>query len=196
MKMKNTNPDIDLFLKKEKKWKEEMTLLREIILECSLSEELKWRLPCYTFNESNVVIIQGFKDYCAAMFFKGALLNDTKGLLKSPGNSQAARQFRFTTTQEIIKNRSKLKSFIKEAIKVEKAGQKVTLKKTEDYHVPKEFQNRLDKNERLKAAFNALTPGRQRAYLFYFSSAKQSKTVEARIEKCMNQILQGKGLKD
>ena len=194
--MKNTNSDVAKFLKQAKKWKEEMSLLREIILECDLTEDYKWRLPCYTLHESNIAIIQNFKEYCAVMFFKGALLKDTKGLLKSPGNSQAARQFRFSNTQEIIKNKSALKSFIKEAIKIENSGQKVALKKTEDYSVPKEFQDKLDKNSKLKMAFHALTPGRQRAYLVYFSGAKQSKTIEARIEKCLKQILDGKGLKD
>lgn len=194
--MERKNPKIDTFLEQEKNWQEEMALIRKIILECGLSEELKWRLPCYMHDESNIVIIQGFKEYCAVMFFKGALLKDTKGILVSPGNSQAARQLRFTNTKEIIKLKSVLKSYIKEAIKVEKSGLKVTLKKTEDYKIPREFQNKLDKNSKLKAAFNALTPGRQRAYLFYFSEAKQSKTIEARVEKCIKQIIDGKGLKD
>lgn len=194
--MTEKNSKVNAFLEKEKKWQKEMTLLRKVILECNLTEELKWRLPCYTLDEKNIVIIQGFKEYCAVMFFKGALLKDTKKILKAPGNSQAARQIRVTNTQEITKLKSVIKSYIKEAIKVEEAGLKVTLKKTSDYKVPKEFQNKLDKNAKLKTAFNALTPGRQRAYLFYFSGAKQSKTIEDRIEKCTKKILAGKGLKE
>lgn len=173
-----------------------MKELRAIALDCGLTEELKWRLPCYTFEEANIVIIQGFKEYCALMFFKGALLKDTKKILKAPGSSQAARQARFTNVKEIAKLKSTLKSYIKEAIKAEKAGLKVELKETKDFEVPEEFQKKLDGSAKLKAAFEKLTPGRQRGYLFYFSGAKQSKTRESRIEKCMPQILKGKGLND
>lgn len=190
------NPKIDTFLKQAKKWKEEMTLMRRIIFECGLTEELKWRLPCYTLEGTNIAIIQPFKEYCAVMFFNGALLKDTKGLLKTPGVSQVVRQLRFTNKEELLKQKAILKSYVKESIKVEKAGLKVTLKKTEEYEVPKEFQSQLNKNAKLKAAFKALTPGRQRAYLFYFSGAKQAKTIEARVQKCMKLILKGKGLYD
>lgn len=190
------NPKIDRYLKHVKNWQEEMEELRGIVLDCGLTEELKWRLPCYTFEESNVVIIQGFKDYCALMFFKGALLKDSKKILKAPGSSQAARQLRFTSVKDIQKMRSTIKSYIQEAIKIEKAGLKVELKKTSDFKVPEEFQTKLNEMPKLKTAFQNLTPGRQRAYLFYFSGAKQSKTRESRIEKCMKQILSGKGLND
>lgn len=190
------NPKIDTFLKKAKKWDEEMIIMRKIILETSLTEEFKWRLPCYTLDGTNIVIIQPFKEYCAVMFFNGALLKDTKGLLQTPGHSQVVRQLRFTSKDELIKKKTVLKSYIKESIKVEKAGLKVELKKTEDYPVPKEFQVQLKKNAKFKAAFKALTPGRQRAYLFYFAGAKQVKTIEARVQKCMKLILQGKGLND
>lgn len=190
------NSKIDRFFKKAKSWDEEMTILREIILECSLTEELKWRLPCYTMNDCNIVIIQPFKNYFAVMFFKGSLLKDPKKILVAPGSSQATRQIRFTNSQEVVKMKSIIKSYIKEAIKIEKAGQKVELKKTKDFEVPEEFQKKLVKNKKLKVAFEALTPGRQRAYLFYFSSAKQSSTRETRVEKCIQQILKGIGLND
>lgn len=190
------NPKIDRLLNHAKTWQEEMKTLRKIVLECGLTEELKWRLPCYTFEDNNIVIIQGFKEYCALMFFKGALLKDPKSVLSRPGSSQAARQIRFTNTQEIMKMKSILKTYIKEAIRIEKSGLRVELKKTEDFEVPEEFQKKLDKDPRLKKAFETLTPGRQRAYLLYFSAAKQSKTRESRIEKYLKQILNGKGLND
>lgn len=190
------NPKIDKFLNQAKSWKEEMKTLREVILETGLNEDLKWRLPCYTIDDSNIVIIQPFKNYFAVMFFKGALLKDPKKILIPPGNSQAARQIRFTNSQEVEKMKSTIKSYIKEAVKIEKAGLKVELKKTEDYEVPEEFQRQLDKNKKLAKAFAALTPGRQKGYLYFFSSAKQSATREARVEKCKQQILDGKGLKE
>jgi len=191
------NPKVDFFFSKAKKWKEEFERLRAIVLDCGLSEELKWGKPCYTFQKSNIVLIHGFKDYCALLFFKGALLKDAKGILvQQTENVQAARQVRFTNVREIVKMEPVLKAYIKEAIEVERAGLNVTYKKTSEFKVPEEFQNKLDEIPALKAAFDALTPGRQRGYLFYFSQAKQSKTRESRVEKCMQQILSGKGLDD
>ena len=191
------NPKVDIFLSKAKKWQEEFKKLRTIVLDCELTEELKWRAPCYTFQKSNVVIIQGFKEYCALMFFKGALINDTDGILIRPGkHTQAGRQIRFTNTREIIEMEPILKAYIYQAIEVEKAGLKVNLKKTTEYIIPEEFQNKLDEIPALKTAFDALTPGRQRAYLLYFSTPKQSKTRESRVEKYTQQILDGKGLND
>ena len=195
--MTTMNPKVDFFFSKAKKWKEEFEKLRAIVLDCGLSEELKWGKPCYTFQKSNMVLIHGFKDYCALLFFKGALLKDAKGILvQQTENVQAARQVRFTNIREIVKMEPVLKAYIKEAIEVERAGLKVTYKKTSEFKVPEEFQNKLDQIPALKAAFDALTPGRQRGYLFYFSQAKQSKTRESRVEKCMRQILSGKGLDD
>jgi uncharacterized protein YdeI (YjbR/CyaY-like superfamily) len=191
------NPKVDIFLSKAKKWQEEFKELRTIVLDCGLTEELKWRAPCYTFQKSNVVIIQGFKEYCALMFFKGALINDTDGILIRPGkHTQAGRQIRFTNTREIIEMEPILKAYIYQAIEVEKAGLKVKLKKTTEYIIPEEFQNKLDETPALKTAFDALTPGRQRAYLLYFSTPKQSKTRESRVENYTQQILDGKGLND
>lgn len=187
---------IDLFFDKTKTWNSEMKILREIVLTSGLTEDLKWRLPCYTLEDSNIVIIQPFKNYFALLFFKGALLKDSKKILIVPGNTQVARQIRFTTSQEVIKMKSIIKAYVKEAIQIEKSGEKVELKKTKDFAVPEEFQKQLDKNKKLKAAFEALTPGRQRAYLHFFSSAKQSATREARVLKCKEMILEGKGLKD
>jgi uncharacterized protein YdeI (YjbR/CyaY-like superfamily) len=195
--MTTTNPKVDFFFSKAKKWKEEFERLRAIVLDSGLSEELKWGKPCYTFQKSNIVLIHGFKDYCALLFFKGALLKDAKGILvQQTENVQAARQVRFTNVREIVKMEPVLKAYIKEAIEVERAGLNVTYKKTSEFKVPEEFQNKLDEIPALKAAFDALTPGRQRGYLFYFSQAKQSKTRESRVEKCMQQILSGKGLDD
>ncbi|PYL65775.1 MAG: hypothetical protein DMF20_08140 [Verrucomicrobia bacterium] len=195
--MTTTNPKVDFFFSKAKKWKEEFERLRAIVLDCGLSEELKWGKPCYTFQKSNIVLIHGFKDYCALLFFKGALLKDAKGILvQQTENVQAARQVRFTNVREIVKMEPVLKAYIKEAIEVERAGLNVTYKKTSEFKVPEEFQNKLDEIPALKAAFDALTPGRQRGYLFYFSQAKQSKTRESRVEKCMQQILSRKGLDD
>jgi uncharacterized protein YdeI (YjbR/CyaY-like superfamily) len=191
------NPDVDFFFDKAKTWQKEFEQLRAIALDCGLEEKLKWGCPCYTYQEKNVVLIHGFKEYCAFLFFKGALLGDpNKILVQQTENVQSARQARFTAAKEITKLKSILKAYIYEAIEVEKAGLKVTLKKTTDYAVPAEFQQKLDKMPKLKTAFGALTPGRQRAYLFHFSQAKQAKTREARIEKYIPQILKGKGLDD
>jgi uncharacterized protein YdeI (YjbR/CyaY-like superfamily) len=191
------NHKVDVFLSKAKKWQEEFEKLRMIILDCQLTEELKWGVPCYTFQKSNIVLIHGFKEYCALLFFKGALLNDVNGvLIQQTENVQAARQIRFTNVREIVKMEPILKAYIYEAIEVEKAGLKVNFKKTKEFIIPEEFQNKLDENPALKTAFDALTPGRQRAYIFYFSQPKQSKTRESRVEKCMQQILNGKGLDD
>jgi uncharacterized protein YdeI (YjbR/CyaY-like superfamily) len=195
--MSTMNPKVDFFFTKAKKWREEFEKLRTIVLDCGLTEELKWGCPCYTFQKSNIIVIHGFKEYCALLFFKGALLKDAKGILvQQTENVQAARQIRFTNIWEIGEMEPVLKAYIKEAIEVEKAGLKVKLKKTEEFTVPEEFQNRLDEDPALKTAFEGLTPGRQRAYLFYFAGAKQSKTREARIEKYMQNILDGKGLDD
>lgn len=191
------NPKVDFYFSKAKKWQEELELLRTIVIDCHLAEELKWGVPCYTFQKSNIVLIHAFKEYCALLFFKGALLKDPKGILiQQTENVQAARQIRFTNSKDIVKLKASLKAYIYEAVKVEEAGLKVALKKTVEYAIPEEFQAKLDKNKPLKTAFYALTPGRQRGYLLYFSSAKQSKTREARIEKYMEQILDGKGLDD
>ena len=195
--MKTMNPKVDGYLSKAKKWQEEMEKLRLIILDCQLTEELKWGKPCYTFQQTNIVLIVGFKEYCALIFCKGALLNDTHGLLIKPGeNTQAARQIRFTNVREIVEMKSILKGYIFEAIQAEKAGLQVNYKKHTELIFPEEFQNKLDEIPALKTAFEALTPGRQRAYHLYFSAAKQSKTRESRVEKCMPRILQGKGLDD
>ncbi|MFW9867913.1 MAG: YdeI family protein [Candidatus Thorarchaeota archaeon] len=191
------NSKVDEYLSKIEKWHEEMKKLRIIILDCGLTEELKWGKPCYTFQKSNIVIIQGFKGYCALMFFKGVLLKDTNGILIKPGeHTQAGRQIRFTNVQEIVEMEPILKAYIDEAVEVEKAGLKVNFKKTTEFIIPEEFQNKLDENPTLKTAFDALTPGRQRAYIFYFSQPKQSKTRKSRVEKYMQQILNGKGLND
>src|SRR5579864_594190 len=195
--MNKTNPKVDGLLRKAKTWKEELQKLRTIILECGLSEEVKWRVPCYTFEKRNIVLIHGFKEYCALLFFKGALLKDPKGILiTQTENTQATRQIRFTNAQEIVEMEAILKSYIYEAIEVEKAGLKVAFKKTTEFTTPEEFQNKLDEIPALKAAFDALTPGRQRAYILYFSAPKQSKTRESRVEKCTQKILNGKGLDD
>jgi uncharacterized protein YdeI (YjbR/CyaY-like superfamily) len=186
-----------IIFNKAKKWQEEFEKLRMIILDCGLTEELKWGVPCYTFQKSNIVLIHGFKEYCALLFFKGALLNDANGILiQQTENVQAARQIRFTNVREIVEMEPILKAYIYEAIEVEKAGLKVNFKKTTEFIIPEEFQNKLDENPALKTAFDALTPGRQRAYILYFSAPKQSKTRESRVEKCMQQILNGKGLND
>src|SRR5205823_9698728 len=195
--MTTTNPKVDFFFSKAKKWKEEFERLRAIVLDSGLSEELKWGKPCYTFQKSNIVLIHGFKDYCALLFFKGALLKDAKGILvQQTENVQAARQIRFTNVRAIVKIEPVLKVYIKEAIEVEKAGLEVNYKKTSEFVIPEEFQNRLVESPALKTAFDALTPGRQRGYILYFSAARQSKTREARVEKCVQHILDGKGLND
>ena len=191
------NPKVDWFFNKETKWQKEYEKLRTIVLGCDLTEELKWGCPCYVYQKSNIVLIHGFKEYCALLFFKGALLKDKKKILiQQTENVQAARQVRFTNVKEIDKIKTALKAYIYEAVAVEEAGVKVAYKKTSEYKVPEEFEKKLDKNRTLKTAFEKLTPGRQRAYLFYFSQAKQSKTRESRIEKCMPQILEGKGIDD
>ena len=191
------NPKVDFYFSKAKKWQEEFEKLRMIILDCQLTEELKWGCPCYTFQKSNIVLIHGFKEYCALLFFKGALLNDANGILiQQTENVQAARQIRFTNVREIVKMKTILKAYIYEAIEVEKAGLKVNFKKTIEFIIPEEFQNKLVEIPALKTAFDALTPGRQRAYNLYFSAPKQSRTRESRIEKYMQQILNGKGLND
>jgi uncharacterized protein YdeI (YjbR/CyaY-like superfamily) len=192
--MNSMNPKVDVYLSTAKKWQEEFEKLRMIILDCGLTEELKWGKPCYTFQKSNIVIIQGFKEYCALMFCKGALLNDPNGILKKFG-WQAARRIPFTNVREIVEMEPILKTYIHEAIEAERAGLKVNFKKNPE-PIPEELQNKLDEIPALKAAFDALTPGRQRGYILYFSAAKQSKTRESRVEKCMPQILNGKGLND
>jgi len=191
------NPKVDGYLRKAKKWQKEFEKLRTIVLDCGLTEELKWGCPCYTFQKSNIVLIHGFKEYCALLFFKGALLKDANGILiQQTENVQAARQIRFTNVREIVEMEPILKAYIYEAIEVEKAGLKVNFKKTSEFKIPEEFQKKLDETPALKKAFAALTPGRQRGYLFYFSQPKQSKTRESRVEKCKQQILNGKGLND
>jgi len=197
------NPKVDVFLSKAKKWKEEFEQLRMIVLDCGLTEDYKWMHPCYTFpvpgekKKKNIVLIHGFKEYCALLFFKGALLKDPEGILiQQTKNVQAGRQIRFTNVREIIEMEPTLKAYIREAIEVEKAGLKVKMKKTSDFTIPEEFQMKLDENPDLESAFKALTPGRQRAYLFHFSQAKQSKTRQSRVEKYIPQILDGKGLND
>src|SRR5438128_3073002 len=195
--MNRMNPKVDKYLSKAKKWQQELEKLRMIVLDCGLTEELKWGVPCYTSQKSNIVLIHVFKEYCALLFFKGALLNDPNGILiRQTKNVQAARQIRFTNVREIVEMESILKAYIYEAIEVEKAGLKVNFKKTTEFLIPEEFQNKLDETPALKTAFEALTPGRQRAYLLYFSAPKQSKTRETRVEKCVQQILDGKGLND
>jgi len=208
------NPKVDFYFSKAKKWQKELEQLRRIVLDCGLAEELKWGVPCYTLatgsspsvparaggrtlQKSNIVLIHVFKEYCALLFFKGALLNDTNGILiQQTENVQAARQVRFTSVRQIVKMGPILKTYIYEAIEVEKAGLKVNYKKTTDFKIPEEFQNKLHKSPALKRAFYSLTPGRQRAYIFYFSQPKQSKTRESRVEKYIQQILKGKGLDD
>ena len=191
------NPKVDFFFSKAKNWQDEFEKLRMIILDCGLTEELKWGQPCYTFQKKNIVLIHGFKEYCAILFFKGALLNDPNGILiQQTENVQAARQVRFTNVRQIVKMKSILKAYIYEAIEVEKAGLEVKYKKTSEFIIPEEFQTKLDKSPALKTAFDALTPGRQRGYIFYFSQPKQSKTRASRVEKYTRQILNGKGLDD
>jgi uncharacterized protein YdeI (YjbR/CyaY-like superfamily) len=191
------NPKVDFYFAKDGKWQQELEKLRTICLDCGLAEELKWGTPCYTFENNNIVLIHTFKEYCALLFFKGALLSDPNGILvQQTENVQSARQIRFTSAKEIGKMKAVLKTYIYEAIEVEKAGLKVKLKKMTEFKTPEEFKKKLDKNRALKTAFEALTPGRQRGYLLYFSSAKQSQTRESRIEKYMPQILKGKGLED
>ncbi len=191
------NPKVDEFLEKAKKWQPEMAKLRMIVLDSNLTEELKWGQPCYTLQNANIVIIHGFKEYCALLFIKGALLKDANGILiQQTEHVQAARQIRFSNINEIIELETTIKSYLKEAIEVEKAGLKVILKDKTELSIPEEFQIKLDENSDLKTAFEALTPGRQRAYCYYFAEPKQSKTRESRVEKYLDQILNGKGLND
>jgi uncharacterized protein YdeI (YjbR/CyaY-like superfamily) len=195
--MSRMNPKVDFYFSKAKKWQQELEKLRTIVLQCGLTEELKWGVPCYTFQKSNIVLIHVFKEYCALLFFKGALLKDVNGILiKQTANVQAGRQIRFTNFREIVEMETILKAYIYEAIEVEKAGVKVNYKKTTEFIIPEEFQNKLDEIPALKTAFDALTPGRQRAYILYFSAPKQSKTRVSRVEKCVQQILNGKGIDD
>ena len=195
--MSNINPKVDFFFDKATRWQKEYEKMRNIILDCGLDEKLKWGCPCYTFEDRNIVLIHGFKEYCAILLFKGALLADPDGILiQQTKNVQSARQVRFTNVREIARLERILKSYIYEAIEVERAGLKVNYKKTTDFKIPEEFQNKLDKSAALKKAFNTLTPGRQRAYIFYFSQAKQSKTREERVKKYLKKILGGKGLDD
>jgi uncharacterized protein YdeI (YjbR/CyaY-like superfamily) len=191
------NPKVDFFFTKEKKWKEEFGKLRTIVLGCGLTEELRWGHPCYTFEKHNVVLIHGFKEYCALLFMKGVLLKDPEGILiQQTENVQAARQIRFTNLREIKKMERTIKAYIRNAIEVEKAGLEVKYKKVSEFKIPEELKERFSELPALKTAFDALTPGRQRGYILYFSGAKQSKTREARIEKYVEQILNGKGLDD
>jgi len=191
------NAKVDWYFSKAGQWQKELEKLRKIVLDCNLIEELKWGCPCYTFEKSNIVLIHVFKEYCALLFFKGALLKDKNGILvQQTENGQSARQVRFTNVREIVKMEKTLKAYIYEAVEVEEAGLKVNYKKATEFSIPEEFQKKLDKSRPLKTAFYALTPGRQRGYLLYFSSAKQSKTRESRIEKYLKQILDGKGLED
>lgn len=191
------NPRVDFFFDEPGKWQEEFEKLRMIILACGLTEELKWGVPCYTFRKANIVLMHGFKEYCALLFFKGALLRDPDGILiRQTKNVQAARQIRFTSVREVLELEPVLKAYVHEAVELEKAGLKVNYKKTSDFAIPEEFREKLDSNPGLKTAFEALTPGRQRAYIFYFSQAKRPATRESRVEKCIPRILSGKGLDD
>ena len=191
------NPKVDFYFSKDKPWHEEISQLRTIVLDCGLNEELKWGTPCYTFQKNNIVLIHVFKEYCAFLFFKGALLKDTHGILiQQTENVQAARQIRFTNSEEILKQKATLKAYIFEAIEVEKAGLKVELKKTTEFKMAEEFQKKLHEMPALKKAFEALTPGRQRGYMLHFSSPKQTQTRESRVEKAIPLILEGKGLND
>lgn len=191
------NPKVDFYFSKNEKWQKETEKLRTIVLDCQLSEELKWGVPCYTFQKNNIVLIHDFKEYCALLFFKGALLKDTDRILvQQTANVQSARQIRFTNIQQITELEPALKTYIYEAVEVEKAGLKFEFKKTEEFVIAEEFQTKLDENPDLKTAFEALTPGRQRAYMLHFSAPKQSKTRASRIEKAIPHILNGKGLND
>ena len=191
------NPKVDEFIIKEKKWRKEFEKLRMIVLDCGLSEEFKWGKPCYMLQDKNIVLIHGFKEYCALLFFKGALMHDPQGILvRQTENVQAGRQIRFTGIQEIAGMEAILKAYVDEGVKVEKAGLEVEFKKNTEFMIPEELQNKFNELPSLKSAFEALTPGRQRAYLLYFSQPKQSRTRQSRIEKYMQQILDGKGLND
>jgi len=195
--MNDTNPKVDFYFNKAEKWKQEVSKLRTIALDCGLTEELKWGCPCYSLGKNNIVLIHDFKEYCAFLFFKGVLLNDARGILiQQTENVQVARQARFTSVQQIAELEATLKAYIYEAIEAEKAGLKPELKKTTEFPMAEEFQQKLDAIPDLKTAFEALTPGRQRGYLLYFSAAKQAKTREARVEKYVPHILSGKGMED
>jgi uncharacterized protein YdeI (YjbR/CyaY-like superfamily) len=197
MKKKETNPKVDAYVEQATNWKEALRKLRDIILECQLDEELKWGVPCYTCNDANIVLIHTFKAYCAILFFKGSLLKDEEAVLvQQTKNVQAGRQIRFTSASQVDALQAVVKAYVQEAIAVEKAGLTVEFKETADFDMPEEFQARLDDSPQLQEAFEALTPGRQRAYLLHFAEAKQSKTRAARVEKCVPHILAGKGLKD
>jgi len=197
MTLSSMNPKVEFFFSKAEKWQEEFEKLRMIVLDCDLSEELKWGCPCYTFQKGNIVLIHGFKEYCALLFFKGALLQDANGILiQQTENVQAGRQIRFTNINEITEMEPILKAYIYEAIEVEKAGLEVKLKENTEYRIPEELQQKFEEIPALKTAFEALTPGRQRGYLLHFSAPKQSKTRESRVEKFIPQILNGKGLDD
>jgi uncharacterized protein YdeI (YjbR/CyaY-like superfamily) len=191
------NPKVDWYFEKNTRWQKEIEKMRVIALDCGLTEELKWGCPCYQYENANIVLIHVFKEYCAFLFFKGALLNDPEGILvQQTENVQSARQVRFTNLKEIQKLERTIKAYIYEAIEVERAGLKVKLKKTKEFKMPEEFKNKLDKSAELKKAFESLTPGRQRGYLLYFSSAKQAKTREERVKKYTKQIMEGRGLED
>ena len=191
------NPKVNFYFSKSKKWQEELEHLRTFVLDCGLTEELKWGVPVYTFQNGNTALLHVFKEYCAILFFKGALLSDSKGILvQQTKNTQATRQIRFTSVREIVEMEVILKTYVHEAIEIEKSGLQVNFKNTTEFTIPEEFQNKLDDTPALKTAFKALTSGRQRAYLLYFSAPKQSKTRQARVEKCMQQIFNGKGLND
>ena len=193
----NMNPKVDWYFDKTKKWQQELQQLRTIILDCQLTEELKWGVPCYTYQKSNIVLVHVFKEYCAVLFIKGALLKDTYGILtQQTENTQATRQIRFTNVEEIVARKTALQAYIYEAVEVEEAGLSVNFKQIQEFSLPEEFQKRLDASPALKTAFDALTPGRQRAYILYFSAPKQAKTRESRIEKYVQPILDGKGLND
>ena len=191
------NPSVDFYFNKAKKWQEELEQLRAIVLNCGLTEELKWGVPCYTFDKKNIVLLHVFKEYCAILFVKGALLTDANGILiTQTENTQATRQIRFTAIQKIVEAEPVLKAYINEAVEVEKSGLTVSFKKSADFEIPEEFQHKLAESAALKTAFNALTPGRQRSYILYFSAPKQAKTRESRVEKCRQQILNGIGLNE
>lgn len=191
------NLKVDWFFNKATKWQEEYSAVRKLVLDCGLTEELKWGCPCYTVEKSNIVLIHGFKDYCALLFMQGALLKDPKNILvQQTENVQSARQIRFANVEEILKSKQTIKAYIKEAMALDKAGIKVELKKTTEYKIPGEFKTVLDDMPELKTAFEALTAGRQRGYLLFFSAAKQAKTRESRIEKYIHKILEGKGIDD
>jgi uncharacterized protein YdeI (YjbR/CyaY-like superfamily) len=197
MTKNSTNPKVDFYFAKAEKWREEIKKLRKIVLDCQLTEELKWGVPCYTFENNNIVLIHVFKEYCAVLFFKGALLKDAHGvLIQQTKNVQAARQIRFTNGGQVAEMEAILKTYIYEAIEVEKAGLEVDYKKSTEFTIPQEFQSKLKENHAVKTAFDALTPGRQRAYILYFSAPKQAKTRQSRVEKYTKHILKGKGLND